>query len=52
MKLSPGWEPVVEAWSAGAQRLFERLDQRRAQGVAVYPPDPLRALRLTARGNT
>ncbi len=48
MKLSPGWEPVVEAWSAGAQRLFERLDQRRAQGVAVYPPDPLRALRLTA----
>ena len=48
MSLSPGWEPVVEAWSAGAQRLFERLDERRAQGVTVYPPDPLRALRLTA----
>lgn len=48
MSLSPGWEPVVEAWSAGAQRLFERLNERRAQGVTVYPPDPLRALRLTA----
>lgn len=48
MTLAAGWAPVVEAWMSGAGELLTRLEQRRAAGAAIYPPDPLRALRLTA----
>lgn len=48
MKALPtGWRSVYEAWEAGAQPLFERLAARRAVGVRIYPPEPLRALTLT-----
>lgn len=43
----PSWQPVVDRWAAQAQPLFERLAARRAAGATIYPPDPLRALRLT-----
>jgi uracil-DNA glycosylase len=42
-----GWGPAVEHWIAGAEPLYARIEARRAAGVAVFPPDPLRALRLT-----
>lgn len=45
--LAAGWEPVYRSWAQGHVELFERLASRRQSGVAIYPPDPLRALRLT-----
>lgn len=44
-----GW---AESWgcfenSEAGALLFQRLQQRLAEGAVVYPPDPLRALRLT-----
>jgi uracil-DNA glycosylase len=47
LDVHPSWQPVVDAWAAQAQPLFERLAARRAAGATIYPPDPLRALRLT-----
>lgn len=43
----PSWQPVVDAWAAQSQPLFDRLAARQAAGATIYPPDPLRALRLT-----
>jgi len=42
-----GWESAYDPWLAEASPLLERLQARRDAGIAVYPPDPLRALRLT-----
>jgi uracil-DNA glycosylase len=43
------WRPVVEAWQASpaGQALVAYVEQRRQAGAAIYPADPLRALRLT-----
>jgi uracil-DNA glycosylase len=47
--LAPGWRAPVEAFltSEEGQRLASFLDERRAGGATVYPPQPLRALALT-----
>jgi len=52
--VDPGWQPVLEAWRAGpeGQRLLAHLAARQAAGATVYPPDPLRALRLTPLAET
>lgn len=43
------WRPHLDAFlaSPAGERLAERLRTRLAEGVAVYPPDPWRALALT-----
>ena len=43
------WRPVVEAWAASpvGQKLQAYLAERAAAGATIYPPEPLRALRLT-----
>lgn len=48
--VAPGWRPVVEAFFSGevGQGLSRFLGERLAAGAVVYPPDPLRALALTA----
>ena len=50
VRLAPEWSEAWEAFCASAQglALFSFLAQRRAQGAPVYPPQPLRALELTA----
>lgn len=47
--LSPDWQPVVDRWaqSPAGQALQAYLAARQAAGAVIYPPDPLRALRLT-----
>ncbi len=47
--MSGGWQPIVEAWRASpaGQGLEAFLAQRRAAGATIYPPEPLRALRLS-----
>ena len=49
-----GWQPWVDAWAASSvgQRLLAYLAQRQAAGAVIYPPDPLRALRLTPLAST
>lgn len=47
LQVDASWQPVVDAWAAQAQPLFDRLAVRRQAGATIYPPDPLRALRLT-----
>ena len=49
-----GWQPLIDAWRAGAdgQRIEALLKARLAAGATIYPPDPLRALRLTPLTNT
>ncbi len=44
-----GWRAVTETFRASPQgcRLIEFVDARVAAGARVFPPDPLRALRLT-----
>jgi uracil-DNA glycosylase len=44
--LHPGWQPLWSAFlgSPEGQALAARLEARRAQGAAIYPPQPLRAL--------
>jgi len=44
-----GWQPVLDTWRASAdgQALLRFLAQRQAAGALIYPPDPLRALRVT-----
>lgn len=48
--LSGGWIKLAQDFFAGAtgQALCQRVDERVAAGVAVYPSDPLRALRGVA----
>ena len=47
--LCPGWAQLVDEFAASAegQRVSGAVAQARAAGIPVYPPDPLRALRLT-----
>jgi len=48
-QVGDGWQPLVDAWRASAegQRIEALLRERLATGAAIYPADPLRALRLT-----
>lgn len=48
--LSPGWRDTVEAfWAMDAGRsLSARIEEALARGAVIYPPEPLRALALTA----
>ena len=48
------WRPIVEAWAASpaGQKLQAFLAQRVAAGATIYPPEPLRALRLTPLAST
>lgn len=48
--LPPGWQPTVRAFLAtpAGQALEAFLAAEQAAGARVYPPDPFRALRLTA----
>lgn len=48
--VQPGWAPLVEAFrtSADGVRLQAFLQHRQAQQAVIYPPQPLRALALTA----
>jgi uracil-DNA glycosylase len=48
--LSPSWRPSVERFLASSQgqNLSVRLQAALAAGVPVYPPEPFRALALTA----
>ncbi|WP_377158141.1 uracil-DNA glycosylase [Roseateles sp. UC29_93] len=48
-----GWQPLIDAWrdSADGQRIEALLKARLAEGAVIYPPDPLRALRLTPLTN-
>ncbi len=48
-----GWQPLIDAWRASAdgQRVEALLKARLADGAVIYPPDPLRALRLTPLTN-
>ena len=52
--IDPGWQPVLDVWRAGAdgQALLRFLAQRQTAGATIYPPDPLRALRLTSLAAT
>jgi uracil-DNA glycosylase len=47
--LAPGWRAPVAAFfaSTAGQQLASFLDERRAAGAVIYPPQPLRALALT-----
>ncbi|MEG0919897.1 MAG: uracil-DNA glycosylase [Comamonas sp.] len=47
--VAPGWQPVVDHFFASAkgQALHAYLTDRLAAGAIVFPPEPLRALRLT-----
>ncbi len=48
-QVGDGWQPLIDAWRQGAdgQRIEALLAERQAAGALIYPPDPLRALRLT-----
>lgn len=48
-QVGDGWQPLIDAWRASAdgQRIEALLKERLARGTTIYPPDPLRALRLT-----
>ena len=48
--VSGGWRPVTEAFRASLEgrALIDFVDARAAAGAAVFPPEPLRALALTA----
>ncbi len=48
-QVAPGWQATVDAFFASpkGQQLAQFIDQRLADGAVVFPPDPLRALRLT-----
>jgi len=52
--VDPGWQPVLDAWCAGpdGRRLLAHLAAREAAGAVIYPPEPLRALRLTPLAET
>jgi len=48
--VAPGWQPLIDAFFAAApgQQLLDFLRQRLAAGAVIFPPQPLRALHLTA----
>ena len=48
--VAPGWQALVEEFFASAtgQRLLQFLQARLDAGAAIFPPQPLRALQLTA----
>jgi uracil-DNA glycosylase len=48
-EVSDGWKPVVDGFLAteAGQQLQRFLSTRRAARATIYPPEPLRALRLT-----
>ncbi|WP_238139739.1 uracil-DNA glycosylase [Roseateles aquatilis] len=48
-QVGDGWQPLVDAWRAAAdgRRVEALLKARLADDAVIYPPDPLRALRLT-----
>lgn len=52
-QVGDGWQPLIDAWRASAdgQRIAALLAARAAAGAVIYPPDPLRALRLTPLTN-
>ena len=43
------WRPIVGPWrdSPTGQALVDYVEHRRVEGAAIYPADPLRALKLT-----
>lgn len=45
-----GWRELLQPWreSAAGRGLVDFVDRRVADGAVVYPPEPLRALELTA----
>jgi uracil-DNA glycosylase len=47
--VAPGWQPLVDAFFAGADgpRLLAFLRERLDAGAVIFPPRPLRALELT-----
>lgn len=53
-RVAPGWQPVVDAFftSPRGQALEQFLLGRLAQGAVIFPPEPLRALRLTPPQDT
>lgn len=48
--VAPGWQALVDGFFAGARgrALLDFLRARLAAGAAIFPPQPLRALELTA----
>ncbi|WP_313083456.1 uracil-DNA glycosylase [Pulveribacter sp.] len=50
--VAPGWQPLVDSFFASTrgQALLAFLRQRLEAGAAIFPPQPLRALELTAPG--
>ena len=48
--VAPGWKAEMNAFFAGSkgQALLQFLGQRLAEGAVIFPPQPLRALELTA----
>ena len=48
--VAPGWQPLVDRFFASepGQQLLHFLRQRLEQGASIFPPQPLRALALTA----
>ncbi|MBY0411221.1 MAG: uracil-DNA glycosylase, partial [Burkholderiaceae bacterium] len=48
--VAPGWQPAVDTFFASprGQALLVYLQGRLEAGAAVFPPQPLRALELTA----
>ncbi|WP_313311210.1 uracil-DNA glycosylase [Pulveribacter sp.] len=50
--VAPGWQPLVDGFFASTrgQALLAFLRQRLEAGAAIFPPQPLRALELTAPG--
>ena len=48
--VAAGWQPVVDAFffSPAGQQLLDYLQQRLDDGAVIFPPQPLRALALTA----
>ena len=48
--VAKGWQPLVDSFfaSAGGQQLLVFLQQRLDAGAVIFPPQPLRALALTA----
>ena len=52
--VAPGWQPLVDTFFASARgrQLLAFLQARLEAGAAIFPPQPLRALPLTAPEDT
>lgn len=52
--VTPGWQPLVDTFFASARgrQLLAFLQARLEAGAAIFPPQPLRALQLTAPEDT